>query len=261
VHKIIEAMRRAYRERAAHLGDPDFVNIPDYLTSKAYAAGLATTVNPEKATDSEALLGEIKYTRVGDDTTHFSVIDKDGLAVSNTYTIEQSWGSRMVIEGAGFVLNNEMGDFNWFVDGTNNKGSIGTAANLIRPGKRMLSSQTPVILKKNGKVVLMTGSPGGRTIINTVLHMVLNTTLFEMPLTEAMDAPRMHHQWFPDQLRYEVRGPFKDNPMWDELESLGHKIVEASWGQGSAHSIAVTDGPGRFIGVADNRRNGTAEGY
>ena len=261
LHKIVEAMRRAYRERAAHLGDPDFADIPDYLTSKDYARGLVTTFNPQKATDSEALLGDIKFSRKGKDTSHFSVIDKDGMAVSNTYTIEQSWGSRMVIEGAGFVLNNEMGDFNWFVDGTNDQGSIGTAANLIRPGKRMLSSQCPVILKSDGKVVLLTGSPGGRTIINTVLCVILNTCVFDMPLDKAIDAPRLHHQWFPDVIRHEARGEFDEAKEWETLEAMGHKVEPFQWAQGSAHSIAISEGPGRYIGVADDRRGGKADGY
>ncbi len=260
-HKIIEAMRRAFRDRAAHLGDPDFVTIPDHLTTKAYAAKLAQDIDLERATDSEALLGDIKFTRVGDDTTHFSVIDEQGMAVSNTYTLEQAWGSRMVVTGAGFVLNNEMGDFNWVSGATNNKGRVGTPANLIRPGKRMLSSQCPVILKKDGQVVLITGSPGGRTIINTVLEVILNTTLFDMPLTEAIDAPRFHHQWFPDQVRYEPRGDLVDPDTWQAISEMGHDVVRTSGGQGAAHSIAVVNDEPRYIGVADNRRGGSAQGH
>lgn len=260
-HKIIEAMRRAFRDRAAHLADPDFVTIPEHLTTKAYAAELASRVDLEKATNSEALLGDIRFKRTGKDTTHFSVIDKDGMAVSNTYTIEQSWGSRMVVAGAGFVLNNEMGDFNWTPGGTNNQGRVGTPANIIRPGKRMLSSMCPVILKRDGEVVLITGSPGGRTIINTVLTIVLNTSLFDMSPTEAISAPRMHHQWFPDQVRYEAFDPSVDPKTWEALAAMGHNVVASQSAQGSAHSIAVTTGEGRYIGVADKRRGGTADGY
>jgi len=261
-HKIIEAMRRAFRDRAAHIGDPDFVTIPEHLTTKAYAAKMAVAIDLEQATDSTSLLGDIKFTRVGDDTTHFSVIDSDGLAVSNTYTLEQAWGSRMVVQGAGFVLNNEMGDFNWVPGGTNSRGRVGTPANLIRPGKRMLSSQCPVILKKDGEVVLITGSPGGRTIINTVLEVILNTTVFEMPLVEAINAPRFHHQWFPDQVRYEPRGNQTPAEVWQSIEAMGHKVVISGGAQGSAHSIAVDqdDEAGRYIGVADNRRGGSAQG-
>jgi gamma-glutamyltranspeptidase / glutathione hydrolase len=260
-HKIIEAMRRAFRDRAAHLGDPDFTTIPEHLTTKAYATGLASGIDLNQATNSEDLLGEIKFTRIGKDTTHFSVIDEQGMAVSNTYTIEQSWGSRMVVAGAGFVLNNEMGDFNWTPGGTNSRGSVGTPANIIRPGKRMLSSMCPVILKRDGEVVLITGSPGGRTIINTVLTIVLNTTLFDMSLAEAVDAPRMHHQWFPDQVRYEAYDESVDPKTWEALASMGHKVVASQSAQGSAHSIMVTTGDGRYIGVADKRRGGKADGY
>ena len=260
-HKIIEAMRRAYRDRAAYLGDPDFVTIPDHLTTKPYAAKLAADIDLNKATPSEDLLGDMPFTRIGDDTTHFSVVDDKGMAVSNTYTLEQAWGSCMVITGLGFVLNNEMGDFNWAPDSTNNQGRIGTPANLIRPGKRMLSSQCPVILKKNGKVVLITGSPGGRTIINTVLEVTLNVTLFGMLPTEAVNAPRFHHQWFPDQVRYEPRDSIIDPTVWQDLAEMGHQVVKANGAQGSAHSIAVTDDEPRYFGVADNRRGGSAKGY
>lgn len=260
-HKMIEAMRRAFRDRAAYLGDPDFVDIPEHLTTKAYAAELASRIDLERATESKALLGKIRFARIGKDTTHFSVIDNSGMAVSNTYTIEQSWGSRMVVAGAGFVLNNEMGDFNWVPGGTNVSGRVGTPANLIRPGKRMLSSMCPVILKRDGEVVFITGSPGGRTIINTVLTIVLNTTLFDMSPAEAVDAPRMHHQWFPDQVRYEAYDESVDATAWEALAAMGHKVVASQSAQGSAHSIAVTTGEGRYIGVADKRRGGTADGY
>ena len=260
-HKIIEAMRRAFRERAAHLGDPDYISNPQELITKPYAAKLAAGVDLERATKSEALLEGIRFTRIGKDTTHFSVIDVNGMAVSNTYTLEQSWGSRMVVAGAGFVLNNEMGDFNWVPGGTNETGRVGTPPNLIEPGKRMLSSMCPVILKRDGKVVLITGSPGGRTIINTVLTIVLNTTMFDMTPVEAIDAPRMHHQWFPDQVKYEAFDERVDPKTWEALSAMGHKVVPSQSAQGSAHSIAVTSGEGRYIGVADKRRGGKADGY
>ena len=260
-HKIIEAMRRSYRDRAAHLGDPDFVTNPPNLTTKAYAAELAKHIDLDHATDSESLLGGIPFTRIGHDTTHFSVIDDQGMAVSNTYTIEQAWGSRMVVAGAGFVLNNEMGDFNWTPGSTNDQGRIGTPANLIRPGKRMLSSQCPVILKKDGKVALVTGSPGGRTIINTVLEVILNTTCFGMSPVQAVDAPRFHHQWFPDRVRYEPRENPIDPAVWQALSRMGHTVEQADWAQGCAHTIAVVQDTPRYIGVADNRRGGQAEGY
>src|SRR5450759_125835 len=172
-HLEIEAMRRAYLDRARYLGDPDFVQIPlTKLLSKDYARTLASTIDPDKASRSAELGKDILATTAGqepDETTHFSVIDHAGMAVSNTYTLEGGYGSRVVVRGAGFILNNEMGDFNRNPGVTLPDGTIGTPANLIDPGKRMLSSMAPTIVSKGGKVVLITGSPGGRTIINTCL--------------------------------------------------------------------------------------------
>src|SRR5262249_7222337 len=165
LHVIVEAMRRAYCDRARYLGDPDFTTIPAHLTTKDYAWQLAHEINRTKAMPSESLAKDIPLAAEGEDTTHFSVIDKDGMAVANTYTLEQSYGARVVVRGAGFLLNNEMGDFNWRPGHTDRKGAIGTAPNFVAPGKRMLSSQTPTVVTKDGKVVLITGSPGGRTII------------------------------------------------------------------------------------------------
>src|SRR5262249_40534725 len=151
----------------------------------------------------EELAGDIPLTAEGDSTTHFSVIDRDGLAVANTYTLEHSYGSRVVVRGAGFLLNNEMLDFNWRPGVTTKAGAIGTAPNLISAGKRMLSSQTPTILARDSKVVLITGSPGSRTIISTVLGIVVSVVDYGIPIEEAVAAPRLHHQWFPDELRLE----------------------------------------------------------
>ena len=141
-----------------------------------------------------------------DETTHFSVIDKDGMAVTNTYTLEGGYGSHVVIKGTGILLNNEMGDFNKKPGTTNLTGDIGTPANLIAPGKRMLSSMTPTIVLKDGKVLMLTGSPGGRTIINTVVNVVLNVTAWGMIGREAVDAPRTDHEWLPDRLTIEANG-------------------------------------------------------
>src|SRR5262249_52269467 len=154
-------------DRARHLGDQDFVKVPAQLTTKEYAKKLAGSIDQKKATPSEELAKDVKLAAEGDSTTHFSVIDGDGMAVSNTYTLERSSGSRIVVKGAGFLLSNEMMDFNWFPGETTRSGQIGTEPNTIRPGKRMLSSQTPTAVSKDGKVVLVTGSPGSRTIINT----------------------------------------------------------------------------------------------
>src|SRR5262249_53008651 len=202
LHLIIETMRRAYCDRAKYLGDADFVKIPEQLTSKDYAKKLAASIDLKKATRSEDLAKEIKIGGESDNTTHFSVIDSDGMAVANTYTLERSYGSRITVKGAGFLLNNEMMDLNWFPGETLRDGQIGTEANQIAPGKRMLSSQTPTIVTRDGKVVLVTGSPGSRTIINTSLQIVLNVLEFDMDARAAVDAPRLHHQWFPDRIRF-----------------------------------------------------------
>ena len=260
MHLVTEAMRRAFCDRARHLADPDFGDIPPHLTTKAYAAELASKIEVDRATDSEALAPEIALAPESPDTTHFSVIDRDGMAVSNTYTLEASWGSRIVVTGAGFVLNNEMGDFNWERGVTNRAGQIGTVPNLIQPGKRMISSQSPFIVARDGNAFLVTGSPGGRTIINTVLGNLLNVLEFEMTLAEAVDAPRMHHQWFPDELRFEGAEADEHAAAVEQLRALGHTVLHRAR-QGSAHSIQVDPETGQFIGVADWRRGGAAAGW
>src|SRR5262249_54574729 len=196
LHVMIEAMRRAYCDRARYLGDPDFTQIPAFLTAKEYSRELAQKIDPSHATRSEDLAADIPLTQEGDSTTHFSIIDKDGMAVANTYTLERSYGSRVVVKGAGFLLNNEMIDFNWRPGVTTRSGTIGTEPNQIAPRKRMLSSQTPTIVAHNGKVVLVTGSPGSRTIINTVLCVLLNVLEFDIDIRAAVAAPRLHHPRF-----------------------------------------------------------------
>ncbi len=257
LHLMTEAMRRAYCDRARFLGDGDFVDIPDHLTSKEYARKLAATISLTQASDSETLAPDIPLAVESPDTTHFSVIDANGMAVSNTYTLEASWGSRIVVRGAGFVLNNEMGDFNWLPGHTDRKGRIGTAANQIAPRKRMLSSQTPVIVLRDGKVHLIVGSPGGRTIINTVLGILVSTLEYEMPLAEAIAAPRMHHQWLPDVLSFEGRNDPQYEAVVEQLRASGHQ-VSSNGLQGSAHAILVDPQTGAYTGVADGRRGGLA---
>lgn len=259
MHLITEAMRRAFCDRARYLADPDFANIPADLTTRAHAAELASNIDLDHATKSESLAPEITLAPESPNTTHFSVIDREGMAVSNTYTLEASWGSRIVVAGAGFVLNNEMGDFNWERGVTTRAGQIGTVPNLIEPGKRMLSSQSPFIVTRDGKACLLTGSPGGRTIINTVIGNLLNVLEFEMTLAEAIDAPRMHHQWFPDELRFEGSKSPEHAEAIQELQVLGHTVWHRDR-QGSAHSIQVDRETGQFIGVADWRRGGAAVG-
>ncbi len=253
LHLQIEAMRRAYLDRARHLGDPDFTDVPvAKLTSKEYAKTLAAGIDPNKASSSVELGRDIvtTTTQEADETTHFSVIDRDGMAVTCTTTLEGSYGSHLVVKGAGFLLNNEMGDFNKKPGETNTTGDIGTPANLIKPGKRMLSSMTPTMVLRDGKVVMLTGSPGGRTIINTVLSVVLGVTEFGLTGRGAVDRPRTHHQWLPDNVRIEKGGASEQ--ALEQLKKMGHDAEIARGRQGDAHSIWV--GPdGMPIGVHDRR--------
>jgi gamma-glutamyltranspeptidase/glutathione hydrolase len=244
IHYEIEAMRRAYLDRARYLGDPDFVkNMPlEKLTSKAYAKTLAQGIDPNRASSSVEL-GKDIVTPVAstehDETTHFSIVDKDGNAVSNTFTLEGGYGSHVVVRGAGFILNNEMGDFNKKPGETNLTGDIGTPANLIEPGKRMLSSMTPTIITKDGKLFMVTGSPGGRTIINTVTEIVLNGLDFGMDPRHAVDAPRFHHQWLPDEVAFEPNA--LPDSTTKRLQAMGY-TVKAGPRQGDGHTIIVRDG-------------------
>jgi gamma-glutamyltranspeptidase / glutathione hydrolase len=246
-------MRRAFLDRARYLGDPDFNEMPTQrLMSKEYAKTLAQGIDRTRAASSVELGKDIVTIAESEseETTHFSVIDKDGNAVANTYTLEGGYGSHVVVKGAGFILNNEMGDFNKKPGETNLTGDIGTPANLIAPGKRMLSSMTPAIVTRSGKVVLVTGSPGGRTIINTVFDIVLNVTEFGMNAREAVDAPRMHHQWLPDNTTIEANGV--PDATLERLRQMGHNI-RAQGTQGDGHSIMVDPQTGIAYGANDKR--------
>jgi gamma-glutamyltranspeptidase/glutathione hydrolase len=252
LHLQIEAMRRAYLDRARLLGDPDFTDVPvARLTSKAHAKTVGATIDPMKASRSVELGRDIVTTPPPepDETTHFSVMDRRGMVVSNTYTLEGGYGSRVVVKGAGFLLNNEMGDFNKKPGETNLRGDIGTPANLIDPGKRMLSSMTPVILVKNGKVALVTGSPGGRTIINTVFTVVVGVAEYGLTGREAVDLARMHHQWLPDSATIEPAGATET--VLAALRAMGHE-VRAGARQGDAATIWVAP-DGTPYGVNDTR--------
>ncbi len=240
LHLEIEAMRRAYLDRARYLGDPDFVKVPiGLLTSKPHASTVAATISSDKASRSVDLGRDIVSATTAaepDDTTHFSVIDRSGLAVTSTYTLEGGYGSHVVVKGAGFLLNNEMGDFNRKPGETTITGDIGTPPNVIDPGKRMLSSMTPTMVVKDGKLVLLTGSPGGRTIINTVLTIVLGVTEFGLNGRQAVDLARIHHQWLPDRVTVE-EGTIPDDTV-AALKAMGHEIRTADR-QGDAHSIWI----------------------
>jgi gamma-glutamyltranspeptidase/glutathione hydrolase len=257
LHLMIETMRRAYCDRARYLGDADFVKVPAFLTSKDHARKLAQSIDLAKATPSADLARDIPLKGEGDSTTHFSVLDGDGMAVANTYTLERSYGSRIVVKGAGFLLNNEMMDFNWFPGETTRSGGIGTDPNQVAPGKRMLSSQTPTIVTKNGKVVVITGSPGSRTIINTVLCILVNVIDFDMDIRAAVDAPRLHHPWFPDQARFEGASQYTNAVR--SLEAMGHSVSGTR--QGDAHSIWLDPKTGKYIGAEDRRIDGKVSGF
>jgi gamma-glutamyltranspeptidase/glutathione hydrolase len=236
VHLIAESMRRAFADRAQHLGDPDFnTTIPvAQLLSKDYASQVRKTINPNKASVSSPT--SFSWPTESAETTHLSVVDEKRNAVSMTYTLEYGYGSRIVVPGAGFLLNNEMGDFNSAPEMTDERGNIGTRPNLAAPGKRMLSSMSPTIVARDGKLFMVTGSPGGRTIINTVLLTILNVVDFGMNAQEAVDAGRLHHQWLPDRITYERFGFSADTIA--RLKAMGHTLTEQG-GQGVAEVIVV----------------------
>ncbi len=258
IHHLAEAMRLAYRDRARFLADPDFAHVPvERLTSKEYAAELRRQIDPNRATPSSA--ADIALPYESPETTHYSVVDADGTAVSVTYTLEYGYGSGILVPGAGFLLNNEMGDFNAGPGITNERGLIGTEANLARPEQRMLSSMTPSILTKDGELVAVVGSPGGRTIINSVLQVIINIVDFEMGIREAVASPRLHHQWLPDRIRIETRGTTLDTKRL--LEQMGHEI-QMRGHQGVTHCIMIDPENGMRIGAADPRdTDGAAVGY
>ena len=249
VHLVVEAMRRAFLDRARYLGDPDFSKAPlDRLGSKAYATELRKGILADKATPSAA--SQVAQAHESNETTHFSVVDASGMAVSVTYTLENSYGLGAVVAGAGFLLNDEMGDFNGKPGLTDSTGLIGTDANLAKPGKRMLSSMTPTIIAKDGKLVAVVGSPGGRTIINTVLQVVLNITDFKMSIQDAVSAPRFHHQWLPDVVSVERNG--LSPATVTALEGMGYRVQFAGQ-QGTAHSIMIDAKTGARVGAPDPR--------
>lgn len=251
LHLLIEAMKRAYADRARYLGDPAFVNAPiDTLTAKDYAARLRANISTNRATPSKEIVSAPPAPREGSNTTHFSVVDSSGNAVSNTYTLNFSYGVGLVADGTGVLLNNELDDFTAAVGASNAYGLVGYEPNLPGPGKRPLSSMSPTIVLRGGKPVLVTGSPGGSLIISTVLQVIVNVIDYRMDVAAAVAAPRLHHQWLPDKVRVE-RG-FPDAVLF-ELKAMDHLIVEPM-GQTSANSILVT--PNGPLGAPDPRSRG-----
>ena len=259
LHVLTEAMRRAYADRAEHLGDPDFnESMPlDRLMDKEYAAGLRASIDmDEKSVSSPS---EFAQAYESEETTHFSVVDKDGNMVSLTYTLEFGYGSAIVAEGAGYLLNNELGDFNAVPGLTDIRGNIGTAPNLVAAEKRPLSSMTPTIVALNGRPLFATGSPGGKTIINTVMQTILNIIDHGFNIAESIEAPRIHHQWLPDFTSIESSGFSPDTLRL--YADKGHNTSERG-SQGAAMGVYFNREEGLFEGSADSRRgDGAAVGY
>src|SRR5262245_37573970 len=250
IHLMVEAMRRAYADRARYLGDSDFVTdmpIPR-LTSKDYAAAARRTINSQRASVSTPT--SFEWPVESHETTQISVVDAARNAVSMTYTLEQGFGVKIVVPGAGFLLNNEMGDFNAGPNLTDDTGLIGTVPNLAAPAKRMLSSMSPTILARGGKLFMVTGTPGGRTIINTVLETIVDIVDFGMNAQEAVDAPKFHHQWLPDWITYERFGFSPDTIA--ELQRRGHALRTTD-SQGVAQIIVVNEKEGLLEGGTDRR--------
>jgi gamma-glutamyltranspeptidase/glutathione hydrolase len=254
---MIEAMKPAYADRAEFLGDPAFVKVPVAgLISKKYAAEQRKAIDPDRARPAETIKPGTPAAYESDNTTHFSIVDAAGNAVSNTYTLNFSYGLGMVADGTGVLLNNELDDFAMKPFAPNAFGLVGFAANAPAPGKRPLSSMTPTILLKDGAPVLVTGSPGGSRIITTVLQVIVNVIDRGMTVGEAVSAPRLHHQWLPDEVFVERNYP---QDAIRELQARGHRVTVRS-GPTSANSIMVTsDG---IVGAADPRTRGAlAAGY
>jgi gamma-glutamyltranspeptidase/glutathione hydrolase len=257
VHVAVEAMRRAYADRNFFLGDPDYVEIPmGRLLSQAYADSLAATINMRLASDSRA------FNRVPEEstqTTHYSIVDRDGNAVAVTTTINSWFGSKVVVRGAGYLLNNQMDDFTSKPGVPNQFGLVQGEANAIAPGKRMLSAMAPtVVVDPDGRTDLITGTPGGATIITTVFQIVSNYIDFGLPVRTSVDAPRFHHQHLPDLVRYEPWGLRPE--VIADLQRRGHVLEERTDISGDVQSIQIMD-DGTRLGASDRRRGGRALGF
>ena len=255
-HIIIEAMRRAYRDRAAYLGDSDFVNIPiDRLLDKNYAEGLALTINVERATPSSELGSIATADNLGTNTTHFSVVDREGNKVSSTLSINLPFGSGFVVEGTGIVLNNEMDDFTIKPMTANNYGLVGHHANIIHPGKRPLSSMTPTFIESNDRIGIL-GTPGGSRIISMVLLAILDFVKGELP-ESWVSLPRFHHQYIPDLIQYEMGG-LSDKEK-KKLVMKGHKLKEIKRKYGNMQAIMIWKNRNTSFVASDPRGEGVAE--
>lgn len=260
VHTISEMERRVYADRAKHLGDPDFWQVPKQaLLDEAYLQERAESISLQKATPSSAIqaLSLAGQAAESEETTHFSIVDSAGNAVSVTTTLNTSYGSKVYVPGAGFLLNNEMDDFSVKVGVPNFFGLVGGEANAIEAGKRMLSSMTPTILEKDGKLLMAVGSPGGSTIITSVYQTIINVLVYELSLEEAVAAGRFHHQWIPDRIMLE-KGALPEEVM-DSLRLMGHQLEERG-SIGRVDAVLVQPG-GTLKGVGDPRGDDLAGGY
>jgi len=259
VHLVTEVMRRAFADRAYFLGDPDFVNIPQLeLLTEKYNQQRMESFNWNKASSSDSIShGDPLQYQESKETTHFSIVDKNGNAVGVTTTLNGSFGNKIAVDGAGFLLNNEMDDFTAQPGEPNMFGLIQGKANAVAPKKRMLSSMSPTIVTKNDTTRMVLGAAGGPRIITATFHNFLNMTVFGMEPQAANSAPRFHHQWMPDKLYYEEFGLSPDTR--EKLKEWGHTL-SATGGVGRAHTIYIDDN-GLKYGSPDPRGDGTAEGY
>ena len=259
VQVMVEAERRVYADRSTHLGDPDFYQVPqNALLNPKYNAIRMSDMNFDYATPSSSIkAGDAGSNIESEETTHFSIVDREGNAVSITTTLNGSYGSLVVVNGAGFLLNNEMDDFSVKPGSPNMYGLIGGVANSIEPGKRMLSSMTPTILERNGKLFMVLGSPGGATIITSVFQTILNVIDWDMDMQEAVTRPRFHHQWFPDEIAAE-RESF-NSELRNKLKAKGYSIVDRS-AIGRVDAILVSPS-GELTAGADPRGDDAAAGY
>lgn len=260
MHLMVEAMRRAFADRAAYLGDADFVDVPvKFLTNKTYGLSRLRDFEQRKATPSTVEKAGMVPGHESPQTTHFTIVDQQGNAVSNTYTLNDSFGSGVTVKGAGFLLNDEMDDFAAKPGTPNAYKLIQGEANAIAPKKRPLSSMTPTFVVRDGKLWFAIGSPGGPTIINTVLEIVTDIVDFGMNIQDAVDAPRFHHQWLPDEIVWE---PGVVTPeVRAELEGYGHHFREKPSEIGDAQGVMIDPKDGARLGGADHRRGGVAVGW
>jgi gamma-glutamyltranspeptidase/glutathione hydrolase len=261
-HLMAEAMRRAFADRAEYMGDSDFVKVPVAgLIDKSYATTLRATINTDRASTSAEVRAGRPAGYESEETTHFTVVDAEGNAVSNTYTLNDSYGSAAVAKGTGMLLNDEMDDFAVKPGSPNMYGLIQGERNAVAPRKRPLSAMTPtIVLRKDGSLWFTVGSPGGPTIINTVLCIVTNVIDYDMNIQQAIDAPRIHHQWLPDELVSEPFGLSGDTLR--ALSSRGHKFAEKQRYLGDAEGIMIEEKTGVRLGATDPRRSdGQAIGY